>query len=95
MDDCPICTEPLTGTLATLGCCNKVLHVECLIKCMKVKLDCPMCRARHENLRMVQDVESQVIVPLAVQFRNKNVYREIFIFTLVTAIVTLSLEYGR
>jgi len=60
-EPCPICTEPLTGTLATLGCCKKMLHVECLIKCMKIKLDCPMCRTRHESLRMVQDVESQVI----------------------------------
>ena len=63
-EDCPICAGPLTGTLATLGCCKKMLHVECLIKCMKIKLDCPMCRTRHESLRMVQDVESQVVGPV-------------------------------
>ena len=94
-DECPICAEPLTGTLATLGCCGKVLHVECFVRCMKVKLDCPMCRARHENLRMVQDVESQVFVPVAVQYRNKNVFRELFTFTLVTSVVTLSCLYYR
>ena len=94
-DECPICTEPLSGTLATLGCCGKVLHVECFVKCMKVKLDCPMCRARHDNLRMVQDVESQVFVPVAVEYRNKNVFRELFTFTLVTSVVTLSCLYYR
>jgi Ring finger domain len=94
-DECPICTEPLSGTLATLGCCGKVLHVECFVKCMKVKLDCPMCRARHDNLRMVQDVESQVLVPVAVEYRNKNVFRELFTFTLVTSVITLSCLYYR
>jgi hypothetical protein len=94
-DECPICTEPLSGTLATLGCCGKVLHVECFVKCMKVKLDCPMCRARHDNLRMVQDVESQVFVPVAVEYRNKNVFRELFTFTLVTSVITLSCLYYR
>ena len=94
-DECPICTEPLSGTLATLGCCGQVLHVECFVKCLKVKLDCPMCRARHDNLRMVQDVESQVLVPVAVEYRNKNVFRELFTFTLVTSVITLSCLYYR
>ena len=95
MDDqeCPICTDPLTGSVATLGCCKKVLHVECLVKCMKQNLNCPMCRARHESLRMVQDVESQVLVPVAVTYRNKHVFRELFTFTLVTSVITLSLLY--
>jgi hypothetical protein len=94
-DECPICVEPLSGTLATLGCCRKVLHVECLVKCMKVKLDCPMCRARHESMHMVQDVESQRLVPVAVQYRTKNVYRELFTFTLLSCVVTLSYLYYR
>jgi hypothetical protein len=89
-DDCPICMCPLEGTLATLGCCKNVLHVECLVKCMKQKLDCPLCRARHENLRFVQDVESQVLVPVDVQLRNKDLFLNIFIFSFVVTIVTLS-----
>jgi hypothetical protein len=93
MDECPICTDPLTGTLATLGCCRKVLHVECLVRCMKQKLDCPMCRARHENLRLVQDVESQILVPVAVQYRNKEFFKNVFLFTIAVTLVTISVYH--
>lgn len=92
MDECPICTDELIGNLATLGCCKKVLHVECLIKCMKQKLSCPMCRTRHESLRMVQDIESQVFVPVSIDFRNKNFFRNIFVGTFVSTIIILSVE---
>lgn len=92
MDECPICTDELTGNVATLGCCRKNLHVECLVRCMKEKLDCPMCRARHESLRMVQDPESQVLVPVMVQMRNQHFFRNIFIITFSTAIVILSVK---
>lgn len=93
MDECPICTDPLTGTLATLGCCRKVLHVECLVRCMKQKLDCPLCRARHENLRLVQDVESQVLVPVAVRYRNKEFFKNVFLFIIAVTIVTISVYH--
>jgi hypothetical protein len=59
---------------------------------MKEKLDCPMCRARHESLRMVQDPESQVLVPVMVQVRNQHFFRNIFIITFSTAIVILSVK---
>jgi hypothetical protein len=88
-DDCPICTDPLVGSLAIIGCCKKTMHVECLVKCMKEKLSCPMCRAHHESLRMVQDVESQVLVPVFYQ-RNQNLFRNIFTFTFCVAIVIIS-----
>jgi hypothetical protein len=90
-EECPICIESLNGTLATLGCCGKVMHIECLIKCMKMKLDCPMCRSRHENLRMVQDIESQVFVPVVVELRNTNFFRNVFLTSIVATI--LFVEY--
>jgi len=89
-DECPICKEDLTGTLTTLGCCKKVLHAECFIRALKEKLECPMCRARHESLRMIQDPESQVLVPIAVQYRNRNFFRDSFFCALATCIVILS-----
>jgi hypothetical protein len=95
MEECPICIEPLTGTLATLGCCSKVMHVECFIKCMKMKLDCPMCRSRHENLRMVQDIESQVFVPVAIQLRNINFFRNVFLTSIIATIMLLTVKYGK
>ena len=88
MDNCPICTDDLVGNVATLGCCKQLIHVECLVKCMKEKLDCPMCRYHHESLRMVQDIESQVLV--SVEFRNKTFFRNIFVGAFVTTIIILS-----
>ena len=96
-DECPICTCELDGTLATLGCCKKIMHVECLVKCMKVKLSCPMCRAAHENLRMVQDVESQILVPVPVpvSVRNSHFFRDVFACSFCITIVILSTtHYG-
>jgi len=89
MDECPICTDELTGSTVNLGCCKKSMHVECLIKCMKQKLNCPMCRAHHESLRIVQDVESQVFVPIQVN-RNKNFFRDFVVLTLATSIFVVS-----
>jgi Ring finger domain len=95
MDDqeCPICTDPLAGSVVTLGCCKKVMHLECIVKCMKQNLDCPMCRTRHESLRMVQDIESQVLVPVLVPYRNKNFFRNAFFATIATTILIISIEY--
>jgi len=92
MEDCPICTDPLTGTLATMGCCQKVMHVECLVKCMKEKLSCPMCRTEHESLRVVQNPQTQVLCVQAPP-PNKNLFKNIFLTTLVTSIVIVSTGY--
>ena len=89
-DECPICMEPLTGTLATLGCCHKVLHIECLIKCMKQKLSCPMCRTAHESLRVIQDTQTNVFV--GIPDRNRKFYRDCFAGTVFTAVVGISLS---
>ena len=88
-EECPICSDNLSGTLATLGCCKKVLHVECLIKCMKLRLACPMCRASHESLQMVQDTESQVLVPVAVRYNKQNSFRNIIITVAVLLLIVV------
>lgn len=40
MDECPVCLEPLDGTIVTLGCCHNRLHVQCYVD------KCPLCRAQ-------------------------------------------------
>jgi len=52
-----------------------------------------MCRARHENLRLVQDVESQILVPVAVQYRNKEFFKNVFLFTIAVTLVTISVYH--
>jgi len=90
---CPICLETLEGNLATIGCCRQTMHVECLVKCMKQKLDCPLCRSRHESLRMIQDVESQVLVPVMVETRNQKFFRDTFVLTTAVSLIIVS-YYG-
>jgi hypothetical protein len=92
-EECPICLEPLTDTLVKLGCCQKMFHMPCIVKCLKQKLECPMCRARHVNLNIVQDVESQVMVPVRVFVSYSSVFRNYFIGSTVISITVLSIMH--
>jgi hypothetical protein len=87
--------EPLSDTIATLGCCKKVMHIECLIKCMKQRLACPMCRTHHGSLSLVRDVESQVLVPVPVPQKNKNVFLSVLTATILMTLVITSTEFTR
>lgn len=59
MDECPICLEPLTGTVVHLGCCKKQVHIQCYIT------RCPLCRA---ELPSPPNYPSQhVLVPIPLE----------------------------
>jgi hypothetical protein len=66
-----VCLETLTGTVVHMGCCKKMVHVQCYT------LKCPMCRA---DLPVpIHAVQPQhVIVPVPVVYsgdrRGKVVY---------------------
>lgn len=60
MDECPVCLEPLTGTVVHLGCCKKQVHIQCYIP------RCPLCRA---DLPLPPNHPPQhVIVPIPVSY---------------------------
>jgi len=94
-EECPICLENLSDTLVTLGCCHKRFHMQCIVKCLKQNLECPMCRARHANLNIVQDIESQVMVPVRVLLSdsNKNIFRNFFVGIVAATVVVLSVMH--
>jgi hypothetical protein len=54
-DECPICLEPLKGTLVELGCCKHKIHIQCYVP------KCPLCRAELPTPRPVE-----VVVPVPV-----------------------------
>ena len=85
-DECPICFSNLHGTLATIGCCKKTLHIECLIKCMEMKLTCPFCRTEHQNLHTIHERERIIVM----QDKSRTVFRDCLLFTCATSIVGLS-----
>jgi len=57
MEECPICLEPLHGTVVHLGCCKKQVHIQCYVS------TCPMCRAELPSPPLS---ERHVIVPVPV-----------------------------
>lgn len=56
MDECPVCLEPLSGTVVHLGCCRNRVHIQCYLE------TCPLCRAALP----VPPRPNQVIVPVNV-----------------------------
>lgn len=92
MDECPICTDPLVGNVATLGCCNKVMHVECLVKCMSINLSCPMCRTIHDSLSFVQNTPNPTVL-VDINNRNKYFFRNWFIGSVASSILIVYLNY--
>jgi len=40
VSECPVCLEPLEGTIVTLGCCHNRVHIQCYVD------KCPFCRAQ-------------------------------------------------
>lgn len=86
--ECPICLCDHAGTTATLGCCKQVLHIECLIKCMEMKLTCPFCRAEHQSLMTVRESNTIMVVPVE---RNQHFFRDAFLCVISGAVCMYSL----
>lgn len=52
---CPICWDEYENPVCTLGCCNKMFCLSCVLKCQSV---CPMCRSviTKEKMTVVNNV---------------------------------------
>jgi hypothetical protein len=61
MDECPICLEPLAGTVVHLGCCKKQVHIQCYVS------RCPLCRTELPLPVHTVPAPSHVIIPVPVQ----------------------------
>jgi hypothetical protein len=47
-EECPICLSPISTNITDkyiTQCCKKTFHHTCYIECMKIKTECPLCRA--------------------------------------------------
>ena len=65
MEECPVCLELLSGTVVQMGCCKKMVHIQCYT------IKCPMCRA---DLPVpVHAVQPQhIIVPVPVVYADRR-----------------------
>ena len=58
MDECPVCLEPLEGTIVHLGCCHNKVHIQCYLQ------KCPLCRSM---LPVPKSTElNHIIVPVPI-----------------------------
>lgn len=65
--ECPVCLEPLSGTVVHMGCCKKMVHIQCYT------VKCPMCRADLPvPIHAVQPHPSHVIVPVPVVYQSRD-----------------------
>ena len=75
MEECPICLEPLSGTVVHMGCCKKMVHIQCYT------VKCPMCRADLPvPIHAVQPQHVIVPVPVVYQAREGKITRTVIGF---------------
>jgi len=85
MDECPVCLEPLVGTVVHLGCCKKQVHIQCYVT------RCPMCRAELPSPPLSVIVPIPIVAPTQTQTNTqKAMATSIFVITLgVTATILI------
>ena len=68
--ECSICLQVLdeNTTRVQIGCCKQWFHQPCYMRFMTVKPECPLCRARQEDLRVAVDVPPVVITQTPHQY---------------------------
>lgn len=71
MEECPICLLTMKGTTNTqIGCCGKFFHEKCYTECMKVKPECPLCRAPQDDVR----IDVPTVPPIILLQETKGAY---------------------
>lgn len=89
MTDCPVCLEPLTGTVVHLACCRNQVHIQCYVP------KCPLCRAElpsPPNLNPTHTI-IPVPVPLMTQEQQRQMNRRVLVANTVFATALVAVGY--
>jgi len=73
-DECPICLEPLKGTIVHLECCKQKVHIQCYVD------KCPFCRAQLPQPHVIV----RVPVPVAIPVERELTWRQKLLPSIVT-----------
>lgn len=65
---CPVCWDEFQDPVCTLGCCNKMFCLSCVLKCQST---CPLCRSRITNESMTVVNNNKIIDDKRVDKRSK------------------------
>jgi len=77
--ECPVCFEPLEGTIVTLGCCHNRVHIQCYLE------KCPFCRAQLPK-------PEHVIVPVpAIPPQATRIQKFIIIFPAIGTLMAIGM----
>jgi len=81
--ECPVCLEPLVGTVVQMGCCRNKVHIQCYID------KCPLCRTQLPMPH--QQGPNQIIIPVPVPvhppMRKQMYITPTLVFLLTTGLV--------
>ena len=81
--ECPVCLEPLTGTVVQMGCCHNKVHIQCYLP------KCPLCRS---PLPLPRNTEpNQIIVPVPVVQPPTRVQKIMVVFPVVGTLFAVGL----
>jgi hypothetical protein len=86
--ECPVCLEPLSGTVVHLGCCNNQVHIQCYLP------KCPLCRAELPVPRPVQPTHTIVPVPVTFVEQNQQVPRRVLVINMLFGFALLGCGYA-
>jgi len=85
LPECPVCLEPLTGTVVQMGCCHNKVHIQCYLP------KCPLCRS---PLPLPKSTEpNQIIVPVPVVQQPTRVQRVMVVFPAVGTVFAIGLIF--
>ena len=61
LEICSVCLNPVTDSVTdsiiTTKCCYNKFHKNCFAECMKIKLECPLCRGNQTDHVILINVE--------------------------------------
>ena len=81
--ECPVCLEPLIGTVVQMGCCHNKVHIQCYLP------KCPLCRS---PLPLPRNTEpNQIIVPVPVVQPPTRVQKIMVVFPAVGTLFAVGL----
>lgn len=89
MTECPVCLEPLSGTVVHLGCCRNQVHIQCYIS------KCPLCRAELPSPPNITPTHTIIPVPVPIlnQEQQRQIARRVFAVNFAFATVFIGAGY--
>ena len=102
-EDCSICLETIKSNKNTIiiGCCKKKFHTVCLLNCIIIKNECPLCRSEHsinDIILKIPIITDNIIIPvndineneiIEYHILNNNYIKQVIKFTYFVGLIII------